>query len=82
MMYAGYASHDPGDEYIGPHGPEDRGVDPANKYPHVRERLDAWARVCEGVQTKILMGGLSPYGSSLGFGTRNGFVEHCAPLCL
>ena len=75
MVYAGYASHDPGDEYIGPHSPDDVG-DPAASYPHVRERLDAWARVCEGATAKVLMGGLSAYGSSLGFGTRNGFVEH------
>lgn len=45
-------------------------------YPHVKQRLDAWADVCDGARFKVLMGGKSPYGSSLGFGTRNGFVEH------
>ena len=77
MMYVGYASHDPGDEYIGPH-PAGYTGDPAVDYPHVKERLDAWAQVCDGMsRSKMLMGGRSAYGSSLGFGTRNGFVEHC-----
>ena len=80
MMYAGYASSSYGDEYIGPHGSEvpdaDRGKDPALVYTHVKERLDAWAGVCENATSKVLMGGESAYGSSLGFGTRNGFVEH------
>ena len=50
--------------------------DPAS-HPHVRERLDKWAEVCSGQDArKVLMGGTSAYGSSLGFGTRNGFVEH------
>lgn len=55
MMYAGYASHDPGDEYIGPHPPGYKG-DPAVDYPHVKERLDAWAEVCDGARHKMLMG--------------------------
>jgi len=76
MAYAGYASTSWGDEYIGPHGPSDTG-DPAEAYRHVRERLDGWARVCERQNShKVLMGGESAYGRSLGFGTRNGFVEH------
>lgn len=76
MMYVGYASHDPGDEYIGPHPTGYKG-DPAVDYPHVKQRLDAWAQVCNGAVHKMLMGGRSAYGTSLGFGTRNGFVEHC-----
>lgn len=77
MVYVGYASTSWGDEYIGPHAAEDYGIDPAAKYPHVRERLDAWAATCAGSTRKVLMGGESEYGSAtLGFGTRNGFVEH------
>jgi hypothetical protein len=83
MMYAGYASASYGDEYIGPKHPNatsgtayDPNYDPAALFPHVRERLDAWASVCAGVPSKVLMGGESNYGLSLGFGSRNGFVEH------
>lgn len=77
-MYAGYASTSWGDEYIGPHGPSDAGRDPASTYTHVRQRLDGWATCCANATRKVLMGGYSRYGTSLGFGTRNGFVEHCA----
>ena len=83
MMYAGYASASYGDEYIGPRHPNatsgtayDPNYDPAALFPHVRERLDAWASVCADVPSKVLMGGESNYGLSLGFGSRNGFVEH------
>jgi len=83
MMYAGYASASYGDEYIGPKHPNatsgtayDPNYDPAALFPHVRERLNAWASVCTGVPSKVLMGGESNYGLSLGFGSRNGFVEH------
>ena len=78
VAYVGYASKSHGDEYIGPHGDEALPGDPAVAYPHVRERLEAWARVCSGYTRKVVMGGESEYGASLGFGTRNGFVEHCA----
>ena len=88
--YVGYASSSYGDEYIGPSASNDAanevgsGVavsadDPAS-YTHVRERLDKWADVCSGAAHKVLMGGESEYGSSLGFGTRNGFVEHCESI--
>ena len=40
------------------------------------EGLDAWAHTCENATGKVLMGGQSLYGTSLGFGTRNGFVEY------
>lgn len=80
------ASASYGDEYIGPSATNDAApefgsgpviaVDDPASYEHVRERLDGWARVCEGVPHKVLMGGESAYGTSLGFGTRNGFVEH------
>ena len=87
VMYAGYASSSYGDEYIGPKGPTypiyDPNYDPASYaingtlvYPHVRQRLDAWKNVCAAVESKVLMGGESRYGLSLGFGFRNGFVEH------
>ena len=82
MGYVGYASTSWGDEYIGPHADENRGTDPAYKYSHVRERLDAWASLCENATNKVMMGGESAYGRSLGFGTRNGFVEHCASATL
>lgn len=67
--YVGYASPSNGDEGIGPHG-----VDP-DTVPHVLDRLDAWARAFKGLENKVFMGGLSNYGSELGFGTRRGFVE-------
>jgi hypothetical protein len=85
MMYVGYASASYGDEYIGPSATNDNpeqgsgdidATDPA-AYAHVKQRLDKWADACAGVPHKVLMGGESAYGSSLGFGTRNGFVEHC-----
>lgn len=76
VTYVGYASSSLGDEYIGPHGPGALPGDPAVAYPHVRERLDAWASVCAGHANKVMMGGFSAYGAALGFGTRNGFVEH------
>lgn len=77
LAYVGYASTSFGDEYIGPCGHQCT-RDPAEAHAHVRERLDAWARVCSRHPRKVMMGGESSYGTSLGFGTRNGFVEHCA----
>ena len=77
LWFVGYASTSWGDEYIGPHGAgHDPSADPATLHPHVRERLDGWARACASATRKVLMGGESLYGTSLGFGTRNGFVEH------
>ena len=82
MLYAGYASTSWGDEYIGPHSTSSSSsssssnYDPAVDYLAVRERLDRWARVCENATGKVMMGGESAYGRGLGFGTRNGFVEH------
>lgn len=71
--YVGYASQSHGDEGIGPHvGP---GEDPAELYPVVKERLNAWAEAFEGQRHKIYMGGASQYGFELGFGIRSGFVE-------
>ena len=66
-IIVGYASPSWGDEGIGPHGQPDP--------PHVRQRLDAWANACKGVEQKVCMGGVSPYGLKKGFGTRGGFVE-------
>lgn len=70
-MYVGYASHSYGDEGIGP-VPEDKNPD---KFGHVLERLDAWAKISKGVERKVFMGGYSEYGLSKGFGIRRGFVE-------
>ena len=66
-IIVGYASPSWGDEGVGPHGKPDP--------PHVKQRLDAWAAACKGVEHKVCMGGVSPYGLSKGFGTRGGFVE-------
>jgi hypothetical protein len=44
--------------------------------PHVLERLDAWAAITDGIRHKMVMGGYSNHGLSLGFGIRRGFVEH------
>jgi hypothetical protein len=66
-IIVGYASASWGDEGISPHGQPDP--------PHVRQRLDAWAKACKGVEQKVCMGGVSQYGLSKGFGTRGGFVE-------
>jgi hypothetical protein len=71
LMYVGYASPAWGDEGIGPH----HGSDP-DQYPHVVQRLNRWRAACSGQEWKMIMGGVSAYGLSLGFGTRNGFVEH------
>ena len=65
--YVGYASPTLGDEGIGPH----KEIDPL----HVKERLDAWADAFKHMEYKIFMGAPSPYGLSLGFGVRRGFVE-------
>ena len=54
----GYASHSYGDEGIGP-VPEDKNPD---KFGHVLERLDAWAKISKGVERKVFMGGYSEYG--------------------
>ena len=67
----GYASHSYGDEGIGP-VPEDKNPD---KFGHVLERLDAWAKISKGVERKVFMGGYSEYGLSKGFVIRRGFVE-------
>lgn len=71
-LIVGYKSSSWGDEGIGPR-PENKsdGEEPT----HVRERLDAWAEACEGVESKVCMGGVSEYGFSKGFGVRGGFVE-------
>ena len=67
--YVGYASPSYGDEGIGPHK-EDPGA-----FPHVIERLEAWARAFQGMESKVFMGGISKYGLERGFGIRRGFVE-------
>jgi len=74
-LYVGYASKSWGDEGIGPVIGES---DPSSNdaVQHVRERLDAWAAITEGMRDKMVMGGYSNYGFSLGFGIRRGFVEH------
>jgi hypothetical protein len=73
-LYVGYASRSNGDEHIGPSDPDGGGYELDT--PIVRERLDAWARICPGNAHKMVMGGPSQYGASLGFGFRNGFVEN------
>ena len=72
-LFLGYASPSNGDEGIGPH-PE-KEADANDTIPHVRERIDTWAKACKGVEYKVFMGGLSNYGFSKGFGIRRGFVE-------
>ena len=67
----GYKSISWGDEGIGPR-PEHEG---GEELPHVKERLDAWAEACKGVEHKVSMGGVSDYGFEKGFGIRGGFVE-------
>ncbi len=70
-IIVGYKSSSWGDEGIGPR-PETRGgEEPA----HVKERLDAWAEACRGVEHKVCMAGVSDYGFARGFGIRGGFVE-------
>ena len=73
-LYVGYASPSNGDEGIAPHQGKDKGKDP-DSFKHVRERLDAWAKITKGVEHKVYMGGVSNYGFAKGFGTRRGFVE-------
>lgn len=72
-LFLGYASPSNGDEGIGPY-PE-KYAEANDTVPHVRERIDAWAKACSGVENKVFMGGLSKYGFSKGFGIRRGFVE-------
>jgi hypothetical protein len=71
--YVGYASHSFGDEGIGPFPESEAAKNDA--LPHVRERLDAFARAFEGMEHKVFMGGSSHYGFAKGFGVRRGFVE-------
>ena len=72
-LFLGYASPSNGDEGIGPY-PEQL-ADANDTVKHVKERIDAWAVACHGVEDKVIMGGLSNYGISKGFGIRRGFVE-------
>ena len=72
-LYVGYSSKSWGDEGIGPLHNKPDGND---AYPHVIERLDAWAAITTGIRHKMVMGGSSNHGFSLGFGLRRGFVEH------
>ena len=68
-LYLGYASPSNGDEGIGPDGQDPDTV------KHVRERIDAWACITKGIESKVYMAGMSNYGFSKGFGTRRGFIE-------
>jgi len=70
-IIVGYKSASWGDEGIGPR-PETRG---GEEPLHVKQRLDAWAQACKGVEHKVCMAGVSEYGFSKGFGIRGGFVE-------
>ncbi len=72
-LFLGYASSSYGDEGIGPYPEHMAGANDTVK--HVVERIDAWANACKGVEEKVIMGGLSNYGNSKGFGVRRGFVE-------
>jgi len=72
-LHVGYSSKSWGDEGIGPKGTNG---DPAVVHAHVKERLDAWAAITNGIRHKMVMGGETDYGLGLGFGLRRGFVEH------
>lgn len=72
-LFLGYASSSYGDEGIGPYA--ERFSDANDTVKHVIERIDAWAKACSGVEYKVVMGGMSDYGFSKGFGIRRGFVE-------
>ena len=72
-LFLGYASPSYGDEGIGPYPENMAGAN--DTVQHVIERIDAWASACKGVEQKVIMGGLSNYGNSKGFGVRRGFVE-------
>ncbi|MBW2741100.1 MAG: hypothetical protein JRE64_20170, partial [Deltaproteobacteria bacterium] len=74
-LFVGYSSKSWGDEGIGPIKGES---DPSSNdgVPHVIERLEAWAAITDGFRDKMVMGGYSNHGFSLGFGIRRGFVEH------
>lgn len=72
-LFLGYASPSYGDEGIGPFPESMAGAN--DTIQHVRERIDAWVSACKGVEYKVIMGGLSNYGFSKGFGIRRGFVE-------
>ena len=52
-MFVGYSSYSNGDEGMGP-VPEHENPD---GFPHVRERIDAWAEAAKGVERKVFMGG-------------------------
>jgi hypothetical protein len=70
-IIVGYKSSSWGDEGIGPHGKTQGRDEPT----HVKQRLDAWADACRGVEYKVCMAGASEYGFRKGFGIRGGFVE-------
>lgn len=72
-LFLGYASPSYGDEGIGPFPESMAGAN--DTIQHVIERIDTWATACKGVEYKVIMGGLSNYGFSKGFGIRRGFVE-------
>ena len=72
-LFLGYASPSNGDEGIGPY--HEKMANANDTIPHVKERIDAWAKACSGAEHKVFMGGLSNYGLSKGFGIRRGFVE-------
>ncbi len=72
-LFLGYASPSNGDEGIGPYPESMSGAN--DTIQHVIERIDAWVGACKGVEDKVIMGGLSNYGFSKGFGIRRGFVE-------
>ena len=72
-LFLGYASPSNGDEGIGPYS--EKSAEANDTVQHVRERIEAWAEACKGVEHKVFMGGLSDYGFGKGFGIRRGFVE-------
>ena len=71
--YVGYASLSLGDNGIGPFEESEAAENDA--LPHVRERVDAFARAFKGMEHKVFMGGSSDYGFEKGFGMRREFVE-------
>jgi hypothetical protein len=74
-MFVGWMSCSNGDEGIGPSSHGYDGHHGEEEPKSVRDRLDKWNEICAGKQQKVIMGGKSTYGRSMGFGLREGFVE-------
>ena len=78
-IYVGWRSSSNGDEGICPVNGDFGDTDVLTITPTEaigKERLDHWAAATAGNTYKVIMGGESDYGFTLGFGRRNGFIEH------